>query len=117
GFGALLHLVVLACLSSELLNLTDIFAIRESEKLGLSILWGAYALFALALGIAWSQTHLRIGALGLFAVTLLKVVFYDLDELGTLARTAVFVSLGLLMLVAGYFYNKFANVIFKTDES
>ncbi len=117
GFGALLHLVVLACLSSELLNLTDIFAIRESEKLGLSILWGAYALFALALGIAWSQTHLRIGALGLFAVTLLKVVFYDLDDLGTLARTAVFVSLGLLMLVAGYFYNKFANVIFKTDES
>ncbi|MBK8149292.1 MAG: DUF2339 domain-containing protein [Acidobacteria bacterium] len=60
GFDALLHLVALACLSSEILNLTDIFGIPESEKLGLSILWGIYALFLILIGIGRSKKHLRI---------------------------------------------------------
>ncbi len=117
GFNALLHVVVLACLSSELLNLTDIFGIRDSEKLGLSILWGVYALFLILLGIGGSQKHLRIGALLLFALTLAKLFFYDLADLGTISKTIVFVSLGVLLLIVAYLYNRFQDVIFKTNES
>lgn len=117
GADCAVHVVALACAGSELLSLTDIFGIRDSEKLLLSILWGIYALGLIAAGIWRSKKHLRIGALALFAVTLLKLFFYDLADLGTISKTVVFVSLGVLLLIAGYFYNKFADRIFKTDDS
>ncbi len=117
GFHAVLNVVVLACLSSELLNLTDLAGIADAEKLGLSILWGLYALALIGIGIARAKKHLRVGALALFGMTLIKLFFYDLADLGTIAKTVVFVSLGLLLLIAGYFYNRYESVIFKSDET
>ncbi len=117
GADAVLHVVALACLSSELLSLTDVFGVRDSEKLLLSILWGIYALCLIAFGIWRSKKHLRIGALVLFAGTLLKLFFYDLADLGTISKTVVFVALGVLLLIAGYFYNKFDERIFKSDAN
>jgi len=89
----------------------DIFGYNESYKLGLSILWGLYSLFLIVLGIGRGKKHLRVGAISLFAVTLAKLFFYDIAELDTISKTVVFVSLGILLLIISFLYNKYKNLI------
>jgi uncharacterized membrane protein len=102
--------------SSELLNLMDIFNYQDSYKLGLSILWGVYALGLIVLGIYQHKKHLRIGAIALFALTLAKLFFYDIADLNTISKTIVFVSLGILMLIVSFLYNKYKAFIFDAPE-
>lgn len=106
------YFTVLWILSSELLNILDIFAVADSYKLGLSILWGIYALGLIIIGIYKRKKHLRIGAIVLFAITLAKLFFYDIADLGTISKTIVFVSLGILLLIVAFLYNKFKDLIF-----
>lgn len=98
--------------SSELINWMDIVGYNESYKLGLSILWGIYALFLIALGIYQNKKHLRIGAIALFGITLAKLFLYDIAKLDTISKTIVFVSLGILMLIVSFLYNKYKTLIF-----
>lgn len=111
-----LHLSVLWLASSELLNLTNILSIGNADKLGLSILWGFYSLFLIVLGINRNKKHLRYWAIGLFAATLFKVFFYDIAELDTISKTVVFVSLGILLLIISFLYNKYKDLIFEQNE-
>jgi uncharacterized membrane protein len=114
-FDFLLHGSVLWIISSELLNWMDIFDSSQSYKLGLSILWGAYALFMIILGIWKKKRYLRIAAICLFAATLIKLFFYDVAHLGTIAKTILFLSLGILLLIISFLYNKYKSLIF--DET
>ena len=102
----------LILLSSELLNWAEILGFTESDKLGLSILWGVYAIALIALGIVWRKKHVRIFAIGLFALTLVKLFFYDIVTLDTISKTIVFVSIGILLLGASFLYNKYTKQIF-----
>ena len=115
GFDFILYVSILCVASSELINWMDIFGYNDSYKLGLSILWGVYALILIVLGIYQHKKHLRIGAIALFAVTLIKLFFYDIAELDTISKTVVFVSLGILLLIVSFLYNKYKNLIFETE--
>ncbi len=115
AFDLLLHITVLWMASSELIYWMDQAGSGESHKLGLSILWGCYSLLLIALGIWKNRKHLRIGAIILFGITLLKLFFYDIADLGTIAKTIVFVSLGILLLIISFLYNKYKHII--TDEA
>lgn len=116
AFDISLFVPLLLILSSELLNWMDIYDFKDSYKLGLSILWGIYALFLIALGIYNHKKHLRIGAIILFGITLAKLFFYDISALDTISKTIVFVSLGILLLIVSFLYNKYKLLIFG-DES
>ena len=113
GFEYLLFTSILWILSSELLNWMDITDSSQSYKLGLSILWGSYSLLLIAFGIWKSKQHLRIAAIGLFGITLVKLFFYDISHLSTIAKTIVFVSLGILLLIISFLYNKYKSNISK----
>jgi len=110
-FELLLHLTLLWIASSELINLMELAGSSSSDKLGLSILWGLYSLLLIALGIWKSKKYLRIGAILLFGVTLIKLFFYDISHLSTISKTIVFLSLGILLLIISFLYNKFKNRI------
>ncbi|HET6557141.1 MAG TPA: DUF2339 domain-containing protein [Prolixibacteraceae bacterium] len=114
AFDLLLHTTLLWILSSELISIMDTSGFTESYKLGLSILWGVYSLMLIALGIWKKKKHLRIGAIGLFAVTLVKLFLYDISHLDTISKTIVFVSLGILLLIISFLYNKYKHII--SDE-
>jgi uncharacterized membrane protein len=103
-------------LSSELLNILDFVGYKDSYKLALSLFWGAYSLILIALGILWRKAHLRIGAIALFALTLAKLFLYDLTSLSTIAKTIVFVSLGIMLLIISFLYNKYKNLLFHEGE-
>jgi uncharacterized membrane protein len=111
-FDFLLHATILTILGNELINWMDLYSPGQSYKLGLSILFGVYALLLVALGIWKQKTHLRIAAIVLFAATLLKLFFYDLASLNTISKTIVFVILGVLLLVISFLYNKYKGQIF-----
>ncbi len=110
-FEIVLHITILWVLSSELIHWMDMGASEQSYKLGLSILWGIYALFLIGLGIWKKKQYLRIGAIILFGVTLIKLFVYDIAHLNTISKTIVFVSLGVLLLIISFLYNKFKSAI------
>lgn len=111
AFDYLFYISLLWIASSELITWMDIMKFSQSHKLGLSILWGVYALIVIALGIWKKKKYLRIGAIALFGITLLKLFFYDISDLDTIAKTIVFVSLGVLLLIISFLYNKYKHII------
>ena len=115
SFEILLHVSIIWITSSELLNWMDLSGSDQSYKLGLSILWGLYALLLIAIGIWKKKKHLRIGAIILFSLTLIKLFFYDISSLNTISKTIVFVSLGILLLIISFLYNKYKHII--SDET
>ena len=106
-----IHLIILTILSFELISWLELMNNSNADKLGLSILWGIYALGLIVLGIWKRQEHLRFGAIALFAVTLLKLFFYDIAHLNTISKTIVFVVIGLLLLLVSFLYNKYKDLI------
>lgn len=110
-----LHFVTLVVLSNEWLNWGTTFQLGESYKLGLSILWGIYALFLIVLGIWKNKVYLRIGAMALFGITLLKLFFYDIAHLPTLPKTVIFIALGSLLLLISFLYNKYRQDLFEEE--
>jgi uncharacterized membrane protein len=117
AFDFLLYTSVLWIASSELINWMDIAESTQEYKIGLSILWGIYSLLLIALGIWKRKKYLRIGAISLFGITLIKLFFYDISDLNTIAKTIVFVLLGILLLIISFLYNKYKKIIFDEIES
>lgn len=117
AFDLLLHTSILWVASSELILWLDIIHFSQSFKIGLSILWGLYALFLIVLGIWKKKKPLRIFAIILFAVTLVKLFSYDISHLDTIAKTIVFVSLGILLLIISFLYNKYKHLIAAENEN
>jgi uncharacterized membrane protein len=103
--------------SSELITWLDLLHFDNTYKIGLSILWGVFALFTIAFGIWKNKKHLRLAAIVLFALTLLKLFLYDIADLGTIAKTIVFVSLGILLLIISFLYNKYKDLINDDEEA
>ena len=116
-FGFLLHTSILWIASSELINWMDISGSDQSYKLGLSILWGAYSLLLIVLGLWKKKKYLRIFAIVLFGITLIKLFLYDIASLNTISKTIVFVSLGILLLIISFLYNKYKYIITEENEN
>ncbi|MEP6947069.1 MAG: DUF2339 domain-containing protein [Acidobacteriota bacterium] len=112
GWDLLLYFTILLTASAELIDLMAQMHMPDSTKLGLSILWGLYALALIGIGIAWQKKHLRIGAIILLAITVIKLFIYDVADLPTIPKTILFVSLGILLLAISFLYNKFTARIF-----
>ena len=110
-FDCVLHITLLWIVSSELNCWIEIFRLTQSSKLALTILWGIYALILIALGIWKKKKYLRLGAIVLFGITLYKLFFFDMEDLDTISKTTVFLSLGVLLLIISFLYNKYKHLI------
>ena len=110
-FDYVFYISLLWVSSSELLNILDLTHTSGSYKLALSIFWGVFSLFLISMGLAQNKKFLRIGAMVLFGITLLKLFFYDIAYLGTISKTIVLVCLGILLLIISFLYNKYKHLI------
>lgn len=99
--------------SSELINWLSLSGSTEVYKHGLSILWGVFSLAFIVYGIWKKKKHIRISAIALLGITLIKLFLYDLANLQTVPKTIVFISIGILFLVISFLYNKYKNIIFE----
>ena len=68
------------------------------------ILWAVYAFTAMAWGLWRDVPALRIGAILLFSVTVLKVLTVDLAGLDALYRILSVLVLGAALLIASFLY-------------
>lgn len=78
----------------------------RAKGVAISIYWAAFAIGAVTAGFQWRTAALRYVGLGLFAVTLAKVFFVDLGEIGTGYRILSFFGLGLLLMGTSVLYGK-----------
>ncbi|MDY8137797.1 DUF2339 domain-containing protein [Aquimarina sp. 2201CG5-10] len=117
AFDFVLHISILWIISSELIHWLDMGESTKAYKLALSILWGIYALFLIVLGIWKKKKYLRIMAIILFGITLLKLFLYDISHLETIPKTIVFLSLGILLLIISFLYNKYKHIIADDQEN
>ncbi len=116
AFSIILHVIALTLLSNEYIHWMSLNGFNNQYKIGLSIIWGIYALLLTMYGIWKKKKHLRLGAISLFIVTLVKLFLYDLTGLNTIAKTIAFISLGVILLLVSYLYNRFKHVILDDDE-
>lgn len=110
-FEIFLSLAVVWIASSELISWMRIMESTQTYRFSLSILWGISALTLIVLGIWKNKKHIRIGAIALFSVTLLKLAFYDVSHMETIQKTVLFVALGILLLIISFLYNKYKHLI------
>ena len=82
-----------------------------TKSLGLSLIWAAYASVGLAVGIVWRLRMVRLGSLGLLAVPILKLFLFDSLALEQGFRVAAFLILGVLLLVLGFLYQRYGELI------
>ncbi len=119
-FRLFVHLVILVMLSSELTTAMRLLFSVESNSLahnvGFSILWALYSLMMIMIGFRRRSKILRVAAIILFGITLLKVFFVDLVDISTESRILLFVAIGVLLLITSYLYQRHGHVLLGDEE-
>ncbi|WP_043340558.1 DUF2339 domain-containing protein [Belnapia moabensis] len=78
-----------------------------SELYAYSTAWLGFGAALLALGIRLGVASLRLAALGVIGLTILKAFFIDMAELEGLWRVLSFLGLGLALIALGAVYRRF----------
>jgi len=82
-------------------------------QMALSVLWSVYGAVLAIVGFIRRSAPVRWAALGLFALTVVKVMLVDIAELRQLYRIVAFLVLGLVLLLVAWGYHK----AFRREES
>jgi uncharacterized membrane protein len=85
--------------------------INSQKQLSVSALWALYSILLVAVGIARRYQIIRLLAIILFGLTILKVFLVDLSELEKIYRIVCFIGLGVILLMASFMYQKYRNQI------
>lgn len=80
--------------------------LRQSAQTALSVMWAAFAAMLLAIGLRFAMAPLRWAALGLFGLTLGKVLIVDMERLPGFYRVLAFLGLSMMMAAGAWGYQK-----------
>jgi uncharacterized membrane protein len=97
-------------ISSEVLRLSNL------QQLSLSGVWLVYSMLLMGIGLVRRMRSLRVIAMVVFGVTILKIFIFDLSFLETLYRIFSFIGLGLILLGVSYLYQKYKDIILGTKN-
>ena len=75
-------------------------------KTGYPILWGILAFVFLIIGIRKRNKTLRIVALSLLGITILKLFLFDISNASETGKIMAFILLGILILIISFVYQK-----------
>lgn len=78
---------------------------KQVVKIGFPILWGLLSFLFLIVGIKKENKQLRIIALTLLGLTILKLFLFDINVSGP-GRIVAFILLGILILIISFVYQK-----------
>ncbi len=90
-------------------------SLRNMQQLSLSGVWLLYSIMLMVVGLWRRNRRIRLVAIGLFGVTILKIFVYDLSFLQTLYRICSFMGLGVILLAVSYLYQKYKSIILETE--
>ena len=83
---------------------------------GFSIALAIAGFVQMSLGMRFHQKVLRVLSLVTLGIVLIKLVLVDLWAMPTVGKIAVFIMLGVILLVLSFLYQKLKDVLFKDDE-
>ncbi len=111
-----IHGIILWVLSQELVTLFILNSPAEAAEqrlmatqAGFSVLWGVYSLVLIALGFSKKIKRYRLAGIALFGVVLIKLLIFDLSRVATGGKIIIFLSVGVLLLVTSFLYQKFKD--------
>jgi hypothetical protein len=81
--------------------------LRLAQQLSLSVIWTVYGGAMLAAGIVRRNRMLRMMALGLLGLTIVKVFLIDLSSLEKIYRIVSFIVLGAILLAVSFLYQRY----------
>jgi len=87
--------------------------LQDLQQLALSGVWLFYSALLMVAGIWRRVQGLRLIAIALFGITILKIFIYDLSFLERLYRIFSFIGLGVILLLVSYLYQRYKAVIFE----
>jgi uncharacterized membrane protein len=79
----------------------------------LTVAWGCEGVALLGAGFLLGQRVLRLQGLVILLICILKLFFFDLNNLETLYRILSFVALGVILLGVSWIYTRFQDQIKK----
>ncbi|MFI0430783.1 DUF2339 domain-containing protein [Mariniflexile sp. HMF6888] len=88
---------------------------RQIIKIGYPILWGILSFIFLIIGIKRQWKQLRIIALSLLGITIIKLFVYDINNVSETGKIIAFILLGVLILVISFVYQKIKKLVVDTD--
>ncbi len=101
------HVFALWFIGAEILRAWD----GDLSNSLMTVSWLVYAVLLTAYGI-WRKDHLsRYTAVTLFGLSTAKIILVDTATLDNFYRFVVFISLGLVLLLSGFLYNRFKGKI------
>ena len=78
-----------------------------AQDLAYTIVWAAFALGLVLVGIVQRAKGVRLAGIGLMGVTLLKLFFNDLSSLSQLYRVGALAGVAVMAMVASVLYQRF----------
>ncbi len=78
-----------------------------ARQMTVTVAWALYALTLLVVGIWRRNKGCRYASVGLLAITLFKLFFFDLPQLGRLYLIGALVGVAVVALVASFLYQRF----------
>ena len=116
AFDTFLFFGFVAVGGKELNKLCCLVGSPEAFGVAFSVFLGIVSLFGVYYGLYKDKKYLRIEGFVLLGFTLLKLFFYDMARFDQIYKVIALISLGLLMLVMAFFYQKIAKEKEKTKE-
>ena len=83
----------------------------------LTIIWGLSSFAMIWLGMRYRFKSLRITALVLFGITLVKLFSFDIQNIPPAGKIAAFILLGILLLVVSFMYQRLKKLIIDNAEA
>lgn len=85
-------------------------------KTGFPVLWGILAFVFLIVGIKKQTKTLRIIALALLGLTILKLFLYDISNISETGKIISFILLGILILIISFVYQKIKVLVIDENK-
>jgi len=83
---------------------------------GISVFWAIFSIVLICIGFIKNIYILRQCAIGLFAITLIKVFLIDMSKASAPFRILSFMVLGILLILSSFLYYKFKDKIILTKR-
>lgn len=87
------------------------YAENVYSKAGLSVVWGITSFILIWLGLSRKYKPLRIIALVVFGITLVKLFVYDIKNVPPAGKIIAFILLGVVLLLVSFMYQRLKKLI------
>ncbi|MEO8066823.1 MAG: DUF2339 domain-containing protein [Flavobacteriales bacterium] len=90
--------------------------LNNARRAGYPILWGIGSFLFMWYGMRTKLKTVRVVALVLFGITLLKLFLFDLKGISEGGKVAAFICLGILLLVVSFMYNRLKGLFVDEEK-